>query len=157
MNNYQNPYFNGVGQMPYYPYTPYQNNSQPVQQPVQPTVQQPTFGRTETNYDFQGNYVKSYEEAKNAPYTDKTMVYLDTENDKIYIKRINEKGSPETSVYLITEPTDEIKTNEKNTDNTVDLEKTFKEEISNLKREYDIKLSNMQEQIKGMKNIKGGK
>lgn len=148
MNNYQNPYFNGMGQMNYYPYTPYQQTQQPAQQPVQ----QPVYNRTETNYDFQGNYVKSYEEAKNAPYTDKTMVYLDTENDKIYIKRINEKGTPETNVYLITIPKDEVKTNEKV---EVDYEKMFKQEISSFKKEYDNKISTLEDKIKELK--KGGK
>lgn len=156
MNNYQNPYYmNAYG----YQYNPYQNNmTQPInnmQNTAQPTQTSVPQTNQRNNYDFQGNYVKSFEEAKNSPYTDKTMVYLDTENDKIYIKRINEKGTPETNVYLITSPIDDIKVKEEFKNNK--SEENLKQEIVKLKKEYDDKISNLQQQIKEIKTTKGGK
>lgn len=103
------------------------------------------------NYDFQGNYVKSYEEAKNAPYTDKTMVYLDTENDKIYIKRINEKGTPETNVYLITSPIDETNTKENKK-----MENSFKQELDEMRKNYDNRIASLEQQIQQIIPIEGG-
>lgn len=147
MNNYQNPYFMGAGQVPpySYPYSPYQSNM--AQQPLNTNNQ--TF--KQMNYDFQGNYVKSYEEAKNAPYTDKTMVYLDTENDKIYIKRINEKGTPETNVYLITSPIDETSTKENKK-----MENSFKQELDEMRKNYDSRIANLEQQIQQIIPIEGG-
>lgn len=138
MNSYQNPYYMGVGQVPPYNY-PYTMAQQPLNSNNQTMKQM-------INYDFQGNYVKSYEEAKNAPYTDKPTVYLDTENDKIYIKRINEKGSPETNVYLIKPSTEEQKTTKEN----------FKREFEELKSKYEERISYLEEQLKQITSAKGG-
>lgn len=159
MNNYGNPYYMGVGQQPYNysNFQPYQNTNM-AQVPNNMSNQQ--FIK-QTTYDFQGNYVKSYEEAKNSPYTDKTMVYIDTENDRIYIKRINEKGTPQTDVYNISQAKDEKKNIDK--EKQFDLENKFNLVLSNLKEEYDNKISVLEKQIKELKesktstSTKGGK
>ena len=51
-----------------------------------------------SGYNFVGKYVKSYDEVKNAPFEDKTCIYLDTEHDRIYIKEITRDGVPNINV-----------------------------------------------------------
>ena len=90
-----NPYY--IGSMAYNPNfigQPLQNNlTQPYTNPIQST---PNY--TLSGYDFVGRYVKSYDEVKNAPFEEKTCIYLDTEHDRIYIKEITKEGVPNINV-----------------------------------------------------------
>lgn len=90
-----NPYY--IGAANYNPNLmgqPLQNNfTQPYMGSVQPT---PNY--TLSGYDFVGKYVKSYDEVKNAPFEDKTCIYLDIEHDRVYIKEITKDGVPKINV-----------------------------------------------------------
>ena len=90
-----NPYY--IGAANYNPNLlgqPLQNNyTQPYTNPIPPV---PNY--TLSSYDFVGKYVKSYDEVKNAPFEDKTCIYLDTEHDRIYIKEITKDGVPKINV-----------------------------------------------------------
>ncbi len=102
--NYGNPYASSINSNTYLQnlnqmqqQQPYGMNPQ-MQMPQAP-MPQPQYPQAQPqNFDFQGNFVTSYEQAKNTPYSDKMMVYLDTANDRVYIKSINDKGVPETKV-----------------------------------------------------------
>lgn len=128
--NYSNQYYGGYTSPYYQPYTtyPYQslyNQMQMQQNPQNQQAQMQTNNVNNTSqYDFIGNFVKSYDEVRNIN-PDQTMVFLDKENDKIYIKRINEKGTPETSVFNLTEVNDKIKGKEEK-----QKDKEQKEEIN---------------------------
>lgn len=152
MNNYQTPYFSTpmYSNYSYSPYSNMNNTTQQIQQPSQYTqATQPIVSTG--NFDFVGNYVKSYEEVKNSPYTDKTVVYIDRDNDKLYIKKINEKGIPETSVFLVTLPQETTKNIEEKDDNS------FMNTIEELKKDYNEKIEALKNQIKELKSTKGGK
>ena len=133
MNNYQNPYY-----MPY----SYNHMAQPIQQQLQQYNQQM---QKPLSYDFYGNYVKSYEEAKNAPYTDRPTLFLDTDNDKLYIKKINDKGVPEIGVYSVVIPKEEKKE-----------ETNLKLDLEILKDNFDNKIKSLEDEIRTLKS-KGAK
>ena len=89
------PYYIGNGIANYNP-----NFGQPQNNFMQPYLNNMQTANTYAvnNYDFVGKYVKSYDEVKNAPFEDKTCIYLDTEHDRIYIKEINHDGVPNINV-----------------------------------------------------------
>lgn len=169
MNNYGSPYF-----MNPYSYQSYGQNQNQMQQMQQMQQVQPQYQQyqqpmqqvqqvqqapinNQINYDFSGSYVKSYEEAKSAPYTDKPVMYLDLENDKLYIKRINEKGTPQTDVYSVVEAESDKKDNKSK---SVEVQKNNFDEklnsaIQNIKNEYDKKISALENQISEFKNKRG--
>lgn len=97
MNNYQN-YFGYGGQ-----------RFQPVMQPMnyQPMVAQmqnvPQMVEPSINYDFYGVQVRSFEEAKSYPYCcEKPLFLLDAQNEKVYIKKL-ENGIPSVTSYELKE------------------------------------------------------
>lgn len=84
------PYYNMRNTQMYgsYPYNNFQNNMPPM---VDTPVSQPV----NSNYDFFGAFVKSYDEVKNYPFNcDKPLFLLDTANDKAYVKQMDNKGNP---------------------------------------------------------------
>jgi hypothetical protein len=90
-----NPYYIG-GMANYNPNflgQPQNTFAQPYVNPVQATN-----NYSGNNYDFVGKYVKSYDEVKNAPFEDKTCIYLDTEHDRVYIKEVTSEGVPKVNV-----------------------------------------------------------
>ena len=96
MNNYPN----FVGQR-------YQPMMQPMQnynfQPMAQMQNVPQMVEPSINYDFYGVQVRSFEEAKNYPYCcEKPLFLLDAQNEKVYIKKI-ENGIPSVISYELKE------------------------------------------------------
>jgi hypothetical protein len=147
--NYSNQFYGGYN--PYYqPYSyPYQS---PFTQPIQNQPAQTQQGQVQNipQYDFVGNFVKSYDEVRSIN-PDQTMVFLDKENDKIYIKRINEKGTPETNVFNLTEVNDNIKTSEEQPKQRVEKENVdekINKAIETVSREFNDRLIEIEKRIK---------
>ena len=116
MNNYQN-YFGYGGQ-----------RFQPVMQPMnyQPMVAQmqnvPQMVEPSINYDFYGVQVRNFEEAKNYPYCcEKPLFLLDAQNEKVYIKKL-ENGIPSVISY-------ELKEIKENTVQTVQKNEQLEEKV----------------------------
>lgn len=96
MNNYQN----FMGQ-----------RFQPMMQPIpnyniQPMAQMqnvPQMVEPSINYDFYGVQVRSFEEAQKYPYCcEKPLFLLDAQNEKVYIKKM-ENGIPSVISYELKE------------------------------------------------------
>jgi hypothetical protein len=104
MNNYPN----FMGQR-YPAMQPMQNyNFQPMAQVPQIQAQQmpsmPPVVEPVINYDFYGVQVKSFEEAQKYPYCcEKPLFLLDAQNEKVYIKKIDQNGIPSVMSYEIKE------------------------------------------------------
>lgn len=79
-----NPYYSQYC-LPYYQpmYNPQQNMSQ---------------ADAPNRFDFVGRYVTSYEEVKSAPFNEQACIYLDTTNDRVYIKELTKDGVPSINV-----------------------------------------------------------
>ena len=153
MNNYASPYFIGQPNQNMNPYA-----YQPFNYQQQPQVQQPPqqSNSNHTNYDFHGNFVTSYEQVKTSPFNDKTMVYLDTANDKMYIKRISDKGIPETQVFGLTAVEKNENNNINTTTNTTQQKSNIENELKTLQKKYDTEIEALKKQINDLK-VKGGK
>ena len=99
MNNYPN--FMGQRYPVMQPLPNY--NYQPVAQMQNVPQVIPQVGEPLINYDFYGVQVRSFEEAKNYPYCcEKPLFLLDAQNEKVYIKKI-ENGIPSVISYELRE------------------------------------------------------
>lgn len=67
-------------------------------------------------YDFVGKYVGSYDDVKNAPFADQTVLYVDADHDRIYIKEISKDGSPIINVLGICDVQQNKQTEDKKDD-----------------------------------------
>lgn len=70
----------------------------PYCQPIYNPQQNMTQADAPNRFDFVGRYVTSYEEVKSAPFNEQTCIYLDTTNDRVYIKELTKDGVPSISV-----------------------------------------------------------
>ena len=136
MNNYQN----FMGQR--YPMMqPMQNyNFQPMaqMQNVPPTVQ--PVGEPLINYDFYGVQVRSFEDGKNYPYCcEKPLFLLDVQNEKVYIKKM-ENGIPSVISY-------ELKEIKENTVQTVQKNEQL-EEKQEPKIDFSAELQKIKQELK---------
>lgn len=130
---------------------PGQIQSQQMMQPVQQSA------APQQTFDFQGNFVTSYEQAKNTPYSDKVMVYLDTANDRVYIKSINEKGVPETKVLGLVGMENSVSSEAEKPANvevaktTTDVPIQIEENLKKLDLKYEKAISDLKTQIGDLK------
>lgn len=152
MNNYTQPYYNIRGQynIPY-AYQPPVYDANMVQPQPQVQAQQQTANSIQ-NYDFVGTFIKSYDEVKTNSFNcERPLFLLDTANDKLYIKQMDNKGVPVVSAFKVTamqsDGIEEIKEDKK------DWEKI----ISDMQNKYDKKIKELEETIKDIKNTKGSK
>lgn len=155
--NYGNPYYigNTAQQMAAFPYT-YQQGVQPMMPQNQPAVQAPAQAPVQqtNSYDFVGKYINSYEEVKNAPFVDNTMIYLDTEHDRIYIKKINDDGVPQINVLGLTDIQTPMQTQELNLQPNEDLEEQKLNKIINeVNKKIDEKINEIKKEIKVSKSF----
>jgi hypothetical protein len=125
---------------------------QPVpQNQVQAPAQQPV-----PTYDFIGKYVKSYDEVKNSSFLENTMIYLDTEHDRIYIKKISDEGVPQINVLGLTDIQSPIQTQELTDSSVQSVEVDVNQQIENLTNSITKKIDEKFNEIKkDMKTIKG--
>ena len=84
------------------------------------------------------------------------MVYLDTANDKMYIKRISDKGIPETQVFGLTAVEKNENNNISTTTNTTQQKSNIENELKTLQKKYDTEIEALKKQINDLK-VKGGK
>ena len=156
MNNYTQPYY----MRNQYSYNNYQQpmyDPNMIQQQVVPQVQpqiQPIQNNNIQNYDFVGTFIKSYDDVKSNSFNcDKPLFLLDTANDKLYIKQMDNKGVPVISAFNVTPMQgDAPKSPEKN--ETDDLRK----KINDMKKHYDEKIQELEQAIKtNNKSSKGDK
>lgn len=123
------PYYNMRNNQGYaYPYNNFQSN-------VPPIVENPVVQPINSNYDFFGAFVKSYDEVKNYPFNcDKPLFLLDTANDKAYVKQMDNKGNPVINGFNITPLKEEKVSNIKNVSET-DTE--IKKEMESLREKVE--------------------
>ena len=152
--NYTQPYYMR-SQYPYnYQQTYYDPNNIPQQPQIQPQVQQQPVQNNNTiqNYDFVGTFIKSYDEVKTNSFNcERPLFLLDTANDKLYIKQMDNKGIPVISAFNVVPMNSESK-KEKEKE-----EKDLRTEIDELRKHYDNKIKELENAIKANKNVKGDK
>lgn len=158
MNNYTQPYYSspvmrGQYNMPYtYQQPVYDPNMMQPQPQVQPQQQQQQSVNSIQNYDFVGTFIKSYDEVKTNSFNcERPLFLLDTANDKLYIKQMDNKGVPVISAFNVSpmqsDGIEEIKEDKK------DWEKI----IADMQNKYDKKIKELEDTIKDIKNTKGSK
>ncbi len=125
-----------------------QYNYQPL---VQPSVEIPSISSVQTNYDFYGMRVNSFEEAKSAPFnSDKPIFLLDINNSKVYIKELDKNGNPSVVTFDLVES----KNGEK--PSILSQEVDLSEEFKKLKEEFEmLKKSINENEQKSTKKVKG--
>ena len=105
MNNFPNYMAGGRFQPMMQPYN-YQPMAQVPQYPIQPIgggQNVPQMVEPTIDYDFYGVQVKSFEEAQKYPYCcEKPLFLLDAQNEKVYIKKI-ENGIPSVTSFDLKE------------------------------------------------------
>ena len=139
---YFNSYMNSYPQSyPQYPQQPMQN-SQNIQ--LQDTT------------NLNAKYVSGWEEVKNIPYTEKPIMLLDSNSKKLYIKGINEKGDKEIETYSLIEDTKEVSKENTKMPSSVDIDVKIENEINKIKEELQDKITSLENQIKAIKDKKGG-
>lgn len=145
MNNYPN----FVGQRFQPMMQPMQNyNFQPMaqMQNVPPTVQ--PVGEPLINYDFYGVQVRSFEEAKNYPYCcEKPLFLLDAQNEKVYIKKI-ENGIPSVISYELKEIKENTQVKEEKKEEINVPQIDFSAEFQKIKEELKQDMQKQFEQLK---------
>ena len=125
-----------------------QYNYQPL---VQPSVEIPPIAQVQTNYDFYGMRVNSFEEAKSAPFnSDKPIFLLDINNSKVYIKELDKNGNPSVVTFDLVES----KNGEKPSILTQEVD--LNEEFQKLREEFEsLKKSINENEPKTNKKAKG--
>ena len=141
MNNYPN-YMAGQRYPVMQPMQNY-NFQQPMAQMQNVPQAIPQVGEPLINYDFYGVQVRSFEEAQKYPYCcEKPLFLLDAQNEKVYIKKM-ENGIPSVISYELKEIKETVGNNQ--TVQTVQKNEQlqeekqpqidFKTEFANLKNE----------------------
>ena len=144
MNNYQN--FMGqrypmMQPMNYQPMAQMQNVPQMI-----PQVSQ--MGEPLINYDFYGVQVRSFEEAKNYPYCcEKPLFLLDAQNEKVYIKKI-ENGIPSVISYELKEIKENIPVKEEKKEEVIIPQIDFSTEFQKIKEELKQDMKKQFEELK---------
>lgn len=144
MNNYQN--FMGqrypmMQPMNYQPMAQMQNVPQMI-----PQVSQ--MGEPLINYDFYGVQVRSFEEAKNYPYCcEKPLFLLDAQNEKVYIKKI-ENGIPSVISYELKEIKENTPVKEEKKEEVIIPQIDFSTEFQKIKEELKQDMKKQFEELK---------
>ena len=144
MNNYQN--FMGqrypmMQPMNYQPMAQMQNVPQMI-------PQVPQMGEPLINYDFYGVQVRSFEEAKNYPYCcEKPLFLLDAQNEKVYIKKI-ENGIPSVISYELKEIKENTPVKEEKKEEVIIPQIDFSTEFQKIKEELKQDMKKQFEELK---------
>ena len=144
MNNYQN--FMGqrypmMQPMNYQPMAQMQNVPQMI-------PQVPQMGEPLINYDFYGVQVRSFEEAKNYPYCcEKPLFLLDAQNEKVYIKKI-ENGIPSVISYELKEIKENTPIKEEKKEEVIIPQIDFSAEFQKIKEELKQDMKKQLEELK---------
>lgn len=143
---YQPYYFNSY--MNSYPQSYPQFPQQPVQNSQNIQMQDTT--------NLNAKYVSGWEEVKNIPYTEKPIMLLDSNAKKLYIKGINEKGDKEIETYSLIEDVKELPKENVKMPSPIDIDVKIENEINKVKEELQDKIISLENQIKSLKDKKGG-
>lgn len=154
MNNFQN--YNGQRFQPMIPQFNYQQPQMPMQQMGVQNV--PQYVEPTPNYDFYGVQVRSFEEAQKYPYCcEKPLFLLDAQNEKVYIKKI-ENGIPSVVSYEMKEIKENtVQNNENKIEHQEEKQPQFdlKSEFSKMKDEITQTLrQDMQNQFEALKTVR---
>ena len=133
-------------------------NSYPQSYPQFPqqTVQNSQNIQPQDFSSLNAKYVSGWEEVKNIPYTEKPIMLLDSNSKKLYIKGINEKGDKEIETYSLVEDSKELLKENTKTPSQIDIEVKIENEINKVKEELQDKIASLENQIKAIKDKKGG-
>lgn len=144
MNNYQNfmgQRYSMMQPMNYQPMAQMQNVPQMI-------PQVPQMGEPLINYDFYGVQVRSFEEAKNYPYCcEKPLFLLDAQNEKVYIKKI-ENGIPSVISYELKEIKENIPVKEEKKEEVIIPQIDFSAEFQKIKEELKQDMKKQFEELK---------
>lgn len=154
MNNFQN--YNGQRFQPMIPQFNYQQPQMPMQQMGVQNL--PQYVEPTPNYDFYGVQVRSFEEAQKYPYCcEKPLFLLDAQNEKVYIKKI-ENGIPSVVSYEMKEIKENtVQNNENKIEPQEEKQPQFdlKSEFSKMKDEITQTLrQDMQNQFEALKTVR---
>lgn len=154
MNNFQN--YNGQRFQPMIPQFNYQQPQMPMQQMGVQNL--PQYIEPTPNYDFYGVQVRSFEEAQKYPYCcEKPLFLLDAQNEKVYIKKI-ENGIPSVVSYEMKEIKENtVQNNENKIEPQEEKQPQFdlKSEFSKMKDEITQTLrQDMQNQFEALKTVR---
>lgn len=133
-------------------------NSYPQSYPQFPqqTVQNSQNIQPQDFSSLNAKYVSGWEEVKNIPYTEKPIMLLDSNSKKLYIKGINEKGDKEIETYSLVEDSKELLKENTKIPSQIDIEVKIENEINKVKEELQDKIASLENQIKAIKDKKGG-
>ena len=133
-------------------------NSYPQSYPQFPqqTVQNSQNIQPQDFSSLNAKYVSGWEEVKNIPYTEKPIMLLDSNSKKLYIKGINEKGDKEIETYSLVEDSKELLKENTKIPSQIDIEVKIENEINKVKEELQDKITSLENQIKAIKDKKGG-
>lgn len=152
--NYGNPYYMGNAAQQMMTTYPFSYQAPPVQ-PIQPTGAQMPPQQPQTQpYDFIGKYVNSYEEVKDAPFIENTMIFLDAEHDRVYVKKISEEGVPQINVLGLTDIQTPIQTQVSNEQPVeVSVDKKIENAINDLSKKFEEKINEVKKEVKITKSF----
>lgn len=147
MNNYPN----YVGQRfpTMMPQMNYQPMAQMPQMQVPPVQQMPQMVEPAINYDFYGVQIKSFEEAQKYPYCcEKPLFLLDAQNEKVYIKKLDQNGIPSVVTYEMKEIKENATQKEEKNVEVQTPQFDFSAELQKIRQELK---EDMQKQIQELK------